>query len=418
MRRKYIITPLEHGLNTEYPSLLLEPNFSPWCKNIKISKREIQKRKGYSLFRTINQEVLNIILYQKKDGNRFMVVLTPTDAIKITSTSWEYITQSYTTGTITNISGATITGNGTSWMSSGVKVGDYFILNVDKGDEPNDKWAKIQSINSDTQITLASNYSGTTGSGNWNYTIRKIYDTPPNYRWGWAIVGDLLCFSNGNNPVQKWNGSGYASNLHSNAVPSRFLIEYADRLILFDCVVNGVRNPNYCRWSAIDDPTNWTGVGSGYKNFVETEDFITGVGKSGTFLVVYKRNSIILGSDTGDIDIPIIFPNILTQVGCIAPYSIVNLLSGNVFLGYDNFYYIESGTPRPIGDKIKDIFFELVNTTEAEKTTGFLDQIAHEILWFVNTTEGRLAFVWDYKEDEWYIYEFKDNILTLGKGTT
>jgi hypothetical protein len=64
----------------------------------------------------------------------------------------------YDTGTVSVTNGsATVTGSGTAW-SAAVNIGDAFY-------GPDDKIYEVQSVGSNTSITLADNYEGTTASG-------------------------------------------------------------------------------------------------------------------------------------------------------------------------------------------------------------------------------------------------------------
>lgn len=71
---------------------------------------------------------------------------------------------SYSTGTVSIANGATaLTGSGTAWSTNGVQAGDVF--------EANGLTIEIASVASNTSITLARAWPGTTLSGN-NYSIR------------------------------------------------------------------------------------------------------------------------------------------------------------------------------------------------------------------------------------------------------
>lgn len=75
----------------------------------------------------------------------------------------------YRAGTVSVTNGsATVTGTGTNWVSSGVKPvrGDIFSLD-------GDKFYEILAIVSDTQLTLASNFAGTSGAGKAYFIIQS-----------------------------------------------------------------------------------------------------------------------------------------------------------------------------------------------------------------------------------------------------
>jgi len=97
----------------------------------------------------------------------------------------------YTTGTVSVTSGsATVTGSGTAF-SSFVSAGDYFRID-DDGTGSSSYWYQIDSVDSDTQLTLTSNYLGNSGSS-LSYTISKVpLLSPPLHLailYGAAIVG-------------------------------------------------------------------------------------------------------------------------------------------------------------------------------------------------------------------------------------
>lgn len=83
----------------------------------------------------------------------------------------------YNVGTATATNGSTaVTGALTAWLAN-VKAGDeFYFVDDDRGYE-------VASVESNTEITLASTYQGTTGSG-------KAYSTKP-IGPGWNIVSEL-----------------------------------------------------------------------------------------------------------------------------------------------------------------------------------------------------------------------------------
>lgn len=90
---------------------------------------------------------------------------------------WSNVTPVYTTGTVTVTNGSpTVTGaGGTSWETRGIYgsvatgFGNWF-------QGPDNAWHQIRSVDSDTQITLLTNYAGGTTAGA-AYTIRRTHFT-------------------------------------------------------------------------------------------------------------------------------------------------------------------------------------------------------------------------------------------------
>lgn len=424
MRKSYLIRPLQHGLATESPALHINYGYASSMSNWRTFEGAIQQRWGYGAAdRATAQVIDNISLYQLADGSRYSIYLGATDAMKketAGSNTFSFITDTYATGTIASmdVSKVVVTGNaGTNWLTSGVAAGDKFIINADHSSaiENDVNWATVLTVDNDTQITLAAAYTGATTSG--AYKLRKVYTIPANTRWSTALVNETFIFTNGNVDVQKYTGSGYATALDStNAKSARYCIEYANRLVLADLLVSGVRDPWMIQWSKEGDPTNWTDSTAGSLALLQTEDILTGLGRVGASLVAYKQDSVAFGESSGVSTTPIFFPTIKRGVGCIAPWSITEVLGTNVWLWRDNFYLMSGQDPVPIGGPIRNRFFDIVDKTEVERTWAAHNALTHEVMWFANTSEGQIAFTWNYMDKEWYEPRFAAEITGFGKG--
>jgi len=244
-----------------------------------------------------------------------------------------------------------------------------------------------------------------------------IYSVPSNERWTYAMVGDKFCFGNGDVPVQYYAGSGYAADLDAtNANKARYMIEYADRLVIAD--YGTTRDPVGIAWSKNGDPTDWTDSTAGSTQLLQTSDFITGLGKVGASLFVYKTDSIVIGNRTGNAEAPIEFSRYMPGIGMPAPYSLIEFMGTNAFVGRNDFYVIEGGMPIPLDSlgRMRIKFFDIVGETEIKEVCGFHNNLSNELIWISNTDDGRLAFAYNYKVREWNIYEYTDSILSIGKG--
>ena len=430
-KQKYIISPLEHGLATEFPSIHIPGTWSPAMQNVKIEQHSLKKRWGYDVAdRSLGatKSVYVIAVYQQSDGDRFTLYLTDTDLIQKetgASDTWSYKTRTYTTGLITNITGAVVTGNASALFQTAetagtIAVGDYFILDTDHtaDQEEDTEWGTIASIDSETQITLSASYGGTTGAMSEAYKIRHPYSLPANGRWTWATVDDKFCFTNGSTNVQSWAGSGYAADLNASvAIKARYCIEYANRLFIAD--YGTTRDPYMVGWSKEGDPTDWTDSTAGSLAMLETEDYITGLGKSGGNLLIYKRDNIHIYGRSGIATSPIESApgNQVRGIGCVAPYSIVEVLGTNAFLGRDDFYFMEGDTPAHIGKElVRYDFFNQVSESELENVWGFVNTVANEVVWMATTTSGQRGFAWNYINKEWSVYSFFNEIMGAGRG--
>jgi hypothetical protein len=285
-------------------------------------------------------------------------------------------------------------------------------------------WSSIaSSSNAAKTITLDENYPGTTGA-DWSGSpktcyIRHIYTMPSNHRWSWCIIDDKLVFTNGNTIVQYWDGGAatYATTLEttpSAAQKAHYCIEYADRLFIAD--YGSTRNPVQIAWSANGSITDWSSSDAGSAELQGTEDYITGLGKVGPSLIIYRRGSIETWSATGNATSPIYRVNVRRGIGCAAPWSIVEADGTNFFVGRNDFYMMRGQYPEPIGGKVRDKFFDIVEWTEIEKVWGQNCKLRNEIEWIANTSEGKFAFVYNYKLKEWSVNEYRHDICAAGTG--
>jgi len=422
---KYTIEPLEHLLSLERPSLHMFPGAADWpSKNLTIDQKRLKKRPGYLEDRNIETKVQSIHLFQGATTRNTMI-LTDADLILreagSTSAKWSYKTAEYATGTISDISGTNVTGLGSTFTSA--MEGDYFVLNkdLDADEEPDSSWREISTVGGGTALKLATAYESNVSSTSLSYHIRRVYTTPANERWQTAVVNDKFCFVNGHTNGQYWSGTGYAADLDSTYVQkAKYCIEYGYRLCVAGHYDPTLATPAYTPWtlrcSANGDPEDYVDSTAQDYLFEDTEEIITGMGKVGSNLLVYKSNSFYIGYKTGAPNDPFKFPSHKKGKGLYAPYSLVHAMGTNLFLGNDDFYIIEGDEAQPIGERIRHQFFSIVGETEAQNTWGFYNANEKEVVWFAETSEGRFAFVFDIKDKEWGAYFFGDNMTGAGKG--
>jgi hypothetical protein len=423
---RYQLKPLEHMMATQFGAASIPGGYSPVTKNVKVYQHGVRKRWGYTSDRSLSAPVYNTACFQVANGQRYTLYLTDADlALRKdgTSETFQYLTQAWTTSAVTGITGATVTGNiNCQWLAaSGLAAGDKFIMAADENAaiEVDANWATILTVDSDTQLTLTASYTGATTVG--AYKTRKVYSVPSNERWSYTMVNDNFVFTNGNVNTQYYNTSlSYATDVNATyAVKAKYCTAFADRLILADSYSSGLRNPVLVQYSANTDPLQFNSgadATAGSFELLETEDYITGLGRVGPLLGVFKRDSITYYERSGESTSPLRRYSISSGVGSAAPYSIVEALGTVLFLGKDDFYLINGDNPEPVGENMRYKFYDIVGETEASSTWGFVNPMENEIVWVANTSEGKYAFVWDYKYKEWYLYQWPVDVTGAGMG--
>ena len=432
MRKKLRLRPLQYTYDLSAAPLNASPVTAQWpSMNVRVSSNRIERRWDHEVFRTFDstETIQAIPIYRTNTGTQYVLALTDTDLVKLmggTSETYQYLTSSYVTGLITNVVTTAVTGDADVNWSTGtpdLNAGDKFIINADHSAaiEPDAHWANIASIDSDTGITLSAAYGGSATSG--AYKIRRVYSCPVGERWQYASVDGKFCFVNGNVQGQYWNGTDtYATDINTTYCnQARYCVAYANRLVIADMYDGdlGARNPWKVRWSEEGDPTDFTDVTAGFNDFVDTEEPITGLGVAGSNIIVFKSNSYYIGYRTGDAASPLAFPSQKRGVGLYAPYSLVHAAGTVVWMGLNDFYYLNGDEAVSIGEDIRKKFFELVADDELVSVFGVNNSRYSEIMWVANTSVGQYVFVYNWKEKgihsgSWTTYQFDGNISGLG----
>lgn len=426
------IDPLEHGLDLSRPPGNQSPLYAAYPSlNCRVDVYRIKKRWGYTTYRTLlsNAKCYDIRRFQLDDGTTQDLFLTDANLGKIETASgktYSYITETgdydSVIDSITDASNSVVTFKaGETIQADGVVAEDFFILDDDHTSdvEPDTVWMEIKTVDSETQCTLVGNYAtlGTTGS--WSGSeksglVRKVHAIPTNERPAIEVVNKIYVYSTKSINMKQYIGTGYATDLDTTYTNAGIMKSFADRLIVADHKESGTEYRWRLRFCKQGDPTDWTHNTSGYYDLFTSDDYVNALGVVGPHFFVYKRDMFHIGQKTGISTDPLTFPSEKRGIGVYARDSLVHVLNTNAFLWRDDFYIISGGEPVSIGERIRHDFFQLVPEENLPYVWGKHYFRKHEVMWIADTTAGRLAFVWNYKDKEWAIYEFWHSIIGGG----
>lgn len=423
------LKPLGSIYDLSQAPLNASPITAQWpSMNVMVSSNRIERRWDHEVYRTFGDTdtIQAIPIFRTNTGTYYQLVLTETDLAKVMGGSgetYQFLTNTWNTSVVTGITGAVVTGSVyCQWLdASGLAAGDKFILDSDHtaAGEPDTAWATIASVDSNTQLTLSATYASYGGTGtSGTYKARKVHTIPSGERWQYASVNGKFCFVNGNVQGQYWNGTDtYSTDINATyANQVRYCVSYANRLVTADMYYpdDAARNPWLVRWSKEGDPTDFTDSTAGFNEFIDTEEPITGLGVSGSNLIVFKENSYYIGSRTGEATSPITFPSNKRGIGLYAPYSLVHVAGTIAWMGLSDFYFMNSDTAESIGDPIRKKFFDLVSDDELKNVFGINNARYNEILWVADTSVGQYVFSYNWKEKVFSSYQFNSRLTGLG----
>ena len=172
-----------------------------------------------------------------------------------------------------------------------------------------------------------------------------------NYNW----AGEIMLLTDGHNPAATYDGTTYTQITHANAPNSpKFAEEFASHIFL----AGDTTDPYNLYFSAPLDATDFSPAnGSGVINVGYS---ITAIKKFRNELFIFGANSIkkLVGTNLADFQLQ----SVTSNLGCVAPDSVVEFGGDLLFLGPDGIRPI-SGTDRigdvelaPVSKEIQDIF--------------------------------------------------------------
>ena len=172
-----------------------------------------------------------------------------------------------------------------------------------------------------------------------------------NYNWS----GEVMLLTDGQNPASTYNGTTYTQITHANAPNNpKFAEEFASHIFL----AGDTTDPYNLYFSAPLDATNFSPAnGSGIINVGYN---ITAIKKFRNELFIFGANNIkkLVGNNTSNFTLQ----SVTSNLGCVAPDSVVEFGGDLLFLGPDGIRPI-SGTDRigdvelaPVSKEIQDIF--------------------------------------------------------------
>ena len=125
--------------------------------------RIIRENMGYDKFTAVNLggALTMIDGFFLRNNTQFLIFGTPKNLFKYNegTDTVSYLNPIYATGTVSVTNGsAIVTGSGTTWTTN-AKAGDEFHLGSATQNDPTATWYEIQSVDSNTQVTLTTNYA-------------------------------------------------------------------------------------------------------------------------------------------------------------------------------------------------------------------------------------------------------------------
>lgn len=413
------------GLFFDRPLWQIPPGGLSACNNVRVFNQKLTSfSMGWSAFALtmpLNGPITLIDTFTFSTGITITIFGTPTDLYQYTPTlnpNVEFITPTYSTGTVSINNGSpTLTGAGTAWKTGTypIKPGDQVFLGTANYVTITGPWYTVLTVNSDTSITLKTNYSGTNLSGS-AYTIRQLFrGDAQNNVWS----GEMFPNANYNNTTQDvwmavngvdfpfaWNGTNPSGD-YRNDLP--FVAKSIFRFKNLMCYAGllssgGALQPTGFANSDNGSPVIVNGSGvSGQYTVTDDPTAVTNMGALGNTLMLYSPAEAIAAMFVGP-PTNWIFSKVIQTRGLIAPRALAQFPDRHQFLGQDGEYRYNGLFVQLMNTQVWRSILQTFDVSRAGRAVSIVSEQFGDIIWALpftsdNSPPGlQSAFVEHYLE--------------------
>lgn len=397
IQKRKVYAPLNGGLNDTLSPTMIQDTEAAELLNCQVSDRAIlEKIKGYaedhspfpddadSFIRMLvnyrrGLSVNDLVMAARDDGNTNATYKVDLKKTNGDGTSAYIGHTAGTSASFTNGNTA-VTGVGTSW-SSHLKAGDKI-----KATSHDDAYyGEIQTVVSDTSLTLTAGYGGATAAGV-AYTARIVLDkdTIPNA----TVFNNNLIITNGSETPMTWNNTTLNKITDTDCPKADLVTSHKNRV--FMAATDGY--PSRVFWSAVNDEQSWDAAG--YEDiYPQDNGSIIAIKSFGDSLVVLKNNGKVyqmVGNfdqdSVGEADF-IRLVDSPENIGTIAARTVVVHNSYLYFLAESGLYRIDQRMAVEKATRNADVFLSDVSFA-AGPTSLKAHQVDESDQWDDGTLSG------------------------------
>jgi len=189
-----------------------------------------------------------------------------------------------------------------------------------------------------------------------------------------AQFRNMLIFTNGKDPVKKWEGTGNIADLGGNPPKAKLVALLQNHVVLGWIDPGGPsEDPQRIQWSDIGNPEVWSGGDAGALSLRDEPTPIVAMAQMRDSLIVYKPNAIYLVDYTG-------FPftmstrRIVAGVGPISGRAVIFWQDVHYFLGGDGVVYrLTPAGVEPVGQAVERAIIGELNYDRRHHVFGWAE---------------------------------------------
>jgi hypothetical protein len=220
---------------------------------------------------------------------------------------------------------------------------------------------------------------------------------------------DWLVFTNGKDPIGRWDGIDNTKQLGGNPPPAKLVRSYFNHLLLANTVEEDNPYPQRIRWSELGNPESWPS--EFFLDIMDTPGWIQAIEPIQRQIAVYKEDAIFLLSYAGAPMYFTVNPVVVGQnKGLLAPRAVAQYGHKHYYLGNDDVYVFDGLQSLPIGQDKIDLF-TIINPMAQQQSFAFTKD---EEIWFVVPTHSDrpdTCYVYNVLQDAWGKRELEGNCI-------
>jgi hypothetical protein len=272
---------------------------------------------------------------------------------------------------------------------------------------PRNYYQAILGVSGAEKLLLATSkslyvYNATTGVFD---STSELFTAPPSRRFGIANTQAIVAYSNGTDNIRSYDGTSFANLvLIGTNHAAKILLAFNNRIISVRPFFGGIDHKTQIRWSTNGGLTDWSGLGSGVLEIVETQNApLTSGFVLGDRCYVARMREVIELIATGTTSPVFRTETRLSGIGVLATHSVAIGDQFVFWLGPDDVYVFDGSQVTAVGENFYHTIIATVDFTSQGASS--LDQIQGA----VNTVDseywllvGNNVYIYDYRRNRWY----------------
>jgi hypothetical protein len=244
-------------------------------------------------------------------------------------------------------------------------------------------------------------------AGAWSDESRAAaYNAGADARWSIIQFGNSTLAANIGDAIQRSTGAGVNFADIATAPKAEIIFSVGAQVMALN-VDDGASKPDGWHVCSVNDETDWTTslttqAASG--RLVSSPGEITAGARLGHYAVAYKAKSIYIGQYVGT-------PSIWDwqqvpggDIGCVGKEALCDMGTSHFFVSDDNFYIFDGTRPVPIGDEVRQWFYDNSNPSYRYRTKCVFDRQNDRVWVFYPSTSATTcdsALVFNVRNRKW-----------------